>query len=59
MGDVIEIKLSTDLETSSLNKLRYRMELAKWRERWREAEAKNDYRAMDELNRKYEYLGLP
>lgn len=59
MGDVIRIYLCEDLPTDAQNKLRVRMEEARWRERWRRAKAENDYDTMDRLQREWEMLGLP
>ncbi len=59
MSNVIEIKFSEALPTSSQNKLRYRMELAAWRASWRKAEAEKDYRKMDELEHEFGRVGLP
>lgn len=56
---VIEIKFSTDLPTRKQNELRYRMELAAWKRRWREAETNRDYVRMDWLQMEYERVGLP
>ena len=36
----------------------YVFRLGDWRRRWREAEAKNDFAALDRLDREYEMLGV-
>jgi len=59
MSNVIEIKFSHDLPTKKQNELRYRLELAKWKEDWRIAESIEDYKKMDELNASYDMVGLP
>jgi hypothetical protein len=56
---VIVIKFGEDLPTRNQNKLRYRMELARWKAEWRDAESCGDYSKMDYLNSSYEMVGLP
>lgn len=59
MGTVINILLSHDLPTKKQNELLYRLELARWKASWREAEEENDFDRMDMLHRDYERVGLP
>lgn len=56
---VIPIQFHIDLPTKAQNDLRYRLELANWRTRWRAAKARKDYDMMDRLDREFEWLGLP
>lgn len=41
------------------NELRYRMEIASWKQRWREAEEECDFIRMAWLNMEYERIELP
>lgn len=59
MTNVIHIRFSQDLPTKKQNELRYRLELARWKEEWRIAESLGDCYTMDELQRRYERIGLP
>lgn len=59
MGEVIHIRFSEDLGSQKKNELRYRMELAEWKKRWREAVDLQDYEWMDRLDREYQKVGLP
>lgn len=59
MTNIIQIKFGHDLPTRKQNELRYRMELARWKEDWRIAEAMRDYLRMDELNHSFNMVGLP
>lgn len=59
MGDVIQITLHRDLGNDLLNELRTKMELARWKQRWRKAKREKDFDMMDHLDREYEYIGLP
>jgi len=59
MDNVIHIKLHEALSTNNQNKLRYKIELGIWRQKWREAEATKDYYQMDRLQIEYEMVGLP
>jgi hypothetical protein len=59
LTNVIHIRFHEDLPTRLQNELRYRMELASWRSRWREAEAQLDYIRLDWLQMEYERIGLP
>lgn len=34
-------------------------QLGDWRRRWREAQAANDFAALDRLDRQFEMIGLP
>lgn len=58
-GVVIKIKFSRDLATDNQNELRYRMELAAWKQEQREAKANEDFAKLEYLERSFEYLGLP
>lgn len=64
-GNVIHIRFSRDLGSSLLNELRYRMELARWRERVRNAKPDPDdsntwdWEVLDQLERQYDMVGLP
>lgn len=35
----------------------YTFQLGQWRRKWREAEARNDFAALDRLDREYEMIG--
>lgn len=59
MNNIIHIKFSENLPTKKQNELRYRMELARWKEDWRIAESMGDHLRMDELNHNFQYIGLP
>lgn len=59
MSSVIHIRFSHDLPTRAQNELRGRMEMAQWKQYWREAEAEKDYDRMDRLQVDYERVGLP
>lgn len=58
-GSVIEVRFGEDLATSSLNRLRTRMELGDWRRRWRDAVEREDYETMDRLDKEFDRVGLP
>lgn len=69
-GQVIHIRFSEDLVGSSpassrlLNALRYRMEMAAWKARNRQARPTEDpdtwdWDALDALDREFEMVGLP
>jgi len=59
MNNIIQIKFSEDLPTKKQNELRARMELARWKEEYRKAEAMDDWIQMGYLNWKYSFIGLP
>ena len=42
---VIYIRFHEELPTNNQNHLRFRMEMAKWKKDWREAEEQNDYQS--------------
>jgi hypothetical protein len=50
MTNIIQIKFGQDLPTKNQNELRYRMELARWKEEWRIAESMGDWVSMSYLN---------
>ena len=56
---IIYIRFHEELPTNNQNNLRFRMEMAKWKKDWREAEEQNDYQAMDWLDKQFEMVGLP
>lgn len=55
---VIPITFSTDLPSRAHNQLRYRMELKEWKDQWAEAEKRDDFEAIDDLQREYEMVGM-
>lgn len=59
MANIIHIYFSEDLPTRKQNQLRYRMELAAWKAKWRDAEKSMDFDQMDYLSKTYEMLGMP
>jgi len=52
---VIHISFNTDLPTKNQNELRYRMEMASWKQRWREAEENMDFIRMSWLQMELMY----
>lgn len=56
---IISIRTSEDLPTVAQNKLRYAIELGRWRRDWREAEQTQDFERLDRLQLAYERVGLP
>jgi hypothetical protein len=56
---IIEIRLSEDLPTRAQNRLRYAIELGRWRVRRRRAEEAQDYWMLDILDLEFELVGLP
>lgn len=56
---VILIKFSHDLPTKAQNELRHRMEMARWKQRWRDATENDNYDLQDQLQHEFELVGLP
>lgn len=58
MTNIIQIKFGQDLPTEKQNELRYRMELARWKEEWRIAESTGDWTTMGYLNWRWAFMGI-
>ncbi len=59
MADIIEIRLHESLPTVAQNKLRYAIELGRWKERWRRAEETSNTAMKDHLLWERDLVGLP
>lgn len=55
--NVIQIKFGHNLPTEKQNELRYRMEVARWKEEWRIAESMGDWTTMGYLNWRLAFMG--